>query len=93
MNATTNTNATNEKLPQLPAQWHKQLPPTKPLTKQQQLILTLFAEGWNTKEIADMLKVSPKTIEYHRSMLFKLLNTYSIAIFTRLAIKMGLVKD
>ena len=43
--------------------------PLEQLTSRQREILQLIAEGKNTKQIADILKVSPKTIEYHRMKL------------------------
>src|ERR1043165_4460506 len=44
------------------------------LTGRQKEILKLIAQGQNTKESAELLKVSPKTIEYHRKKLMACLN-------------------
>jgi DNA-binding NarL/FixJ family response regulator len=77
----------------IPTNWKIPLPSPQELTDAQKLVLTLFAQGWGTKEIGDMLKVSPKTIEYHRSKLFSVFKTNSIAVLTRVAIYMGLVQD
>ena len=82
-----------EKLSELPAHFRKEIPEIKPLSPHQQLILTLFAEVWHTKEISSLLGVSDKTVEFHRSRLFQILGTNSIAMLTRIAIKMGLVKN
>jgi DNA-binding NarL/FixJ family response regulator len=43
--------------------------PLEQLTGRQREILQLIAEGQNTKQIGDILKVSPKTVEYHRMKL------------------------
>ncbi|MGB7768569.1 MAG: response regulator transcription factor, partial [Verrucomicrobiia bacterium] len=43
--------------------------PLEQLTGRQREILQLIAEGQNTKGIAEVLKVSPKTVEYHRMKL------------------------
>lgn len=82
-----------QKFPTLPSEWHKSLPPSKQLLPHQQLIMTLLAEGWSTKEIASILNVATKTIEFHRVKLYSIFNINSIAILTRIAIKMGFVKD
>jgi DNA-binding NarL/FixJ family response regulator len=44
------------------------------LTGRQRQVLQLIAEGQNTKQIAGILKVSPKTVEYHRLKLMDGLN-------------------
>ena len=54
-------------------------------------ILRLMAEGQNTKSIADLLKVSPKTVEYHRKKLMSQLNLNDIPSLVRYAIRVGLV--
>ena len=48
--------------------------PLEQLTARQREILQLIAEGQTTKSIALILKVSPKTVEYHRSKLMERLN-------------------
>jgi len=86
-------NDTKKQLPELPASFRKTLPAIQPLSPQLKLVLTLIGEGWFTKEIADLLKISPKTVEYHRSKLFQIFKTNSIPMLVRLAIKMELVKN
>jgi DNA-binding NarL/FixJ family response regulator len=61
------------------------------LTGRQREIIQLIAEGRNTKEIAEILKVSPKTIEYHRTQLMNRLDVHDIPNLVRLALKTGLV--
>lgn len=61
------------------------------LTPRQREVLQLIAEGHSTKEIATMLHVSPKTIEFHRAKIIRELNCQSTAELTRYAITHGLV--
>lgn len=61
------------------------------LTERQQEILRLIAEGKNTKQIAELLKVSPKTVEYHRMKLMAGLKLHDIPGLVRFALKAGLV--
>jgi len=67
--------------------------PLEQLTERQREILQLIAEGQNTKGIADILKVSPKTVEYHRMNLMKSLNVHDIPGLVRFALRVGLVSQ
>ncbi len=67
--------------------------PLEQLTSRQREILQLVAEGQNTKEIADILKVSPKTVEYHRMKLMDSLNVHDIPGLVRLALRVGLISQ
>ncbi|MEJ2720513.1 MAG: response regulator transcription factor [bacterium] len=62
------------------------------LSGREREILQLIAEGRNTKEIADQLAVSEKTVAAHRLNLMKKLDLHSIADLTRYAIRQGLVE-
>ena len=57
------------------------------LTPREREVLKLLAEGKPTKETAEILKVSPKTIETHRRQLMKKLGIYTVAGLTRFAIR------
>jgi DNA-binding NarL/FixJ family response regulator len=61
------------------------------LTIRQREILQLVAEGQNTKQIAAILKVSPKTIEYHRMKFMNCLNIHDIPGLVRFALRAGLI--
>lgn len=61
------------------------------LTSRQREILQLIAEGRTTKEIADLLYLSVKTVETHRMQLMKRLDIHDVAGLVRYAIRMGLV--
>ena len=61
------------------------------MTSRQREILQLIAEGQNTKGIAEILKVSPKTIEYHRMKLMNCLNMHDIPGLVRFALQAGLL--
>ena len=61
------------------------------LTNRQRQILQLIAEGKQNKEIAEILDVSVKTVEFHRSSLMTKLGAHTVAELTRFAIQEGLV--
>ncbi len=60
------------------------------LTPREREVLQLLAEGRKTKEIADVLKVSVKTIETHRKQIMDKLNIHSVAELTKYALREGL---
>lgn len=60
------------------------------LTSREREVLQLIAEGKSTKQIADLLFLSPKTIETYRSRLKNKLNMDSIADLTKYALREGL---
>jgi DNA-binding NarL/FixJ family response regulator len=61
------------------------------LTPRQREILQLVAEGHSSKEIANKLNLSIKTVETHRGELMNRLNIHDIAGLVRYAIRTGLV--
>ncbi len=61
------------------------------LTARQREILQLIAQGENTKQIADILQISPKTVEYHRMKLMTVLNVHDIPGLVRFALRVGLI--
>jgi len=67
--------------------------PLEQLTIRQREILQLIAEGQNTKQIADILKVSPKTVEYHRMKLMAGLNLHDVPGLVRYALRVGLISS
>ena len=60
------------------------------LTPRERELLQLIASGKNTKEVASLLQVSPKTIENQRQAIMKKLDLYSIAELTKYAVREGL---
>jgi DNA-binding NarL/FixJ family response regulator len=60
------------------------------LTDREREALQLLAEGHSTKEMADTLGVSVKTIEAHRANIMQKLNLHSVAELTKYAIREGL---
>ncbi|HPA13767.1 MAG TPA: response regulator transcription factor [Desulfobacterales bacterium] len=61
------------------------------LTPREQEITRLLAEGLPTKNVAERLFISPKTVENHRANIMKKLNLHSTMELVRYAIKLGLV--
>ena len=61
------------------------------LTQRQREVLQLVAEGHSNKEIADILDLSVKTVEYHKASLMKGLSLRSTAELTLYAIRHGLI--
>jgi DNA-binding NarL/FixJ family response regulator len=62
------------------------------LTPRQREILQLIAEGNSTKEIAEKLHVSVKTVETHRAQLMERLDIRDVAGLVRYAIRTGLIE-
>jgi DNA-binding NarL/FixJ family response regulator len=61
------------------------------LTPRQREVLQLVAEGRTVKEIAATLKISPKTVEFHKSQLMDQLGLYTTAELTKYALTHGLI--
>jgi two-component system response regulator NreC len=61
------------------------------LTPREREVLQLIAEEHNTREIGNLLGVSPKTVESHRSHLMNKLDIHTTAGLTRYAISRGVV--
>lgn len=61
------------------------------LTGRQREILQLVAEGRSSRDIAQRLHISVKTVETHRTQLMQRLDIFDVAGLTRYAIRVGLV--
>ena len=60
------------------------------LTNRECEILQLISEGNSTKKIADILFISPKTVESHRANIMDKLDIHNIPELTKYAIRAGL---
>ncbi len=67
------------------------IPRFKDLSKKERNILQLVAEGEKTKDIAQKLGISVKTVETHRRNIMKKLGIFNIAGLTKFAIKEGMI--
>jgi len=65
--------------------------PFDQLTSREREVLQLIAEGNTNRAIAQMLKISVKTVEKHRASLMSKLDVHDVAGLVRLAIRHGLV--
>ncbi len=63
------------------------------LTDRQREILQLIIDGKANKEIADILHVSVKTVEFHRARLMTKLGVRSVAELTKVALQQGLIPE
>lgn len=61
------------------------------LTDRQRQILQLIVEGRANKEIADVLHVSIKTVEFHRARIMARLGVRTVAELTKVALQQGLI--
>ncbi|MET4924768.1 response regulator transcription factor [Streptomyces sp. PSRA5] len=66
--------------------------PEKAVTAREEEILKLVAEGHSSKEIADLLVISAKTVERHRANLLQKLGLKDRVELTRYAIRAGLIE-
>ena len=67
--------------------------PLENLTERQREVLQLIAEGQTTKNCALILKLSDKTVEYHRAKLMAALRIWDIPGLVRFAVRTGLVTE
>ncbi len=66
--------------------------PEDPLTAREQEVIKLIAEGYSTKQIAEALVISEKTVERHRANILEKLGMHDRVQLTRYAIRRGLVE-
>ena len=79
-------------------QFHKQKPPGESsalaqLTSRQRQVLQLLAEGRCVKEVASILEISTRTVEFHKYSMMESLGLKSSADLVRFAVKHGLVSE
>jgi DNA-binding NarL/FixJ family response regulator len=63
------------------------------LSPREREILQLVAEGHTNREIADILAISPRTADTHRTNLMRKLDLHNAQALTRFALRRGLLKD
>ncbi len=61
------------------------------LSPRERQVVRLIAEGKSTKQIAELLKISVKTAEFHRARLMEKLGIHETAGLVRYAIREGLI--
>lgn len=66
--------------------------PTSILTPREEEIVKLIAEGHSSREIADTLVISAKTVDRHRANIMQKLGMHDRLDLTRFAIRVGLVE-
>jgi DNA-binding NarL/FixJ family response regulator len=62
------------------------------LSVREKEVFVLLADGLSSKEIADRLFISPKTVESHKYNIMDKLNVKSLADFTKIAVRKQLIK-
>lgn len=63
---------------------------SSPLTQREREVLQLIAEGYKSREIGDLLCISPKTVDKHRSNMMKKLGLHSATELTTYALREGI---
>jgi DNA-binding NarL/FixJ family response regulator len=63
-----------------------------PLTPREQEVVKLIAESYSTRQIADVLTISEKTVDRHRTNILEKLGMHDRVQLTRYAIRQGLVE-
>jgi DNA-binding NarL/FixJ family response regulator len=61
------------------------------LSEREREIFQLVAEGHSTKEIAELLSVSPTTVETHRAHILQKLDIHNTAELVRYAVRRGVI--
>jgi two-component system, NarL family, response regulator NreC len=73
-------------------QYPTRSPAEGPLSVRERQLLRLIAEGRNTKEIADLLSISCKTVRAHRDHIMQKLDIHDTAGLVRYSIDHGLLE-
>lgn len=63
-----------------------------PLTEREIQVLRLVAEGLNSREIAERLNISVKTVDTHRANMMEKLQAHNTAELIKIAIQKGIVQ-
>jgi DNA-binding NarL/FixJ family response regulator len=63
------------------------------LTDREREILQLVAESHSSKKIGQMLKISGKTVDNHRTNMMRKLNLHNVASLTRYSVEIGLIES
>jgi len=63
-----------------------------PLTPREQEVIKLVAESYSTRQIADALTISEKTVDRHRANILEKLGMHDRVQLTRYAIRQGLIE-
>ena len=61
------------------------------LSDREKEVLLLVAEGYSTKEVAEKLFISPKTVENHKANIMKKLEIHDRTGLTKYALRLGLI--
>lgn len=61
------------------------------LSRRERHVLQLIAQGYSTKEVADILKLGVKTVDKYRSSVMKKLHVHDVVRLTHCAIRLGLL--
>ena len=70
---------------------HTRKDPIRKLTPRQREVLQLLAEGKSAREIAEILFVSPRTVEFHKYKIMEELSVKTSAELVQYAIRLGIV--
>ena len=65
--------------------------PYESLTDREREVLVLVAKGHTNREIAELLHISPKTVDFHRTNVMRKLDLHSRTELTRYALRRGLI--
>ena len=63
------------------------------LTTRQREVLQLLAEGHTVKDIAGTLKISPRTVEFHKGQIMEQLNLHTTVELVKYALAQGLTSQ
>lgn len=69
----------------------KSVLPSDPLTEREHQVLQLIAEGRTTRETAEVLGLSVKTVDSHRTRIMQKLDIHETASLVRYAVRRGLI--
>ena len=67
--------------------------PAVDLTPRQREALQLFAEGRSAKEVAAILQISPRTAEFHKASIMKMLGIRTTAELAQYAVRHGIISS
>lgn len=77
----------------MPSPGRPQVPSWEVLSSREREVLKLVAEGYKTREIAEYLSLSEKTVEKHRTNMMRKLDLHGVSAVTTYAIENGLLSQ